>query len=108
MGAVDKAIGELLSGERAAAIAPSPRRYRRSTSRRPDGVQQAGWAAAAAAKIRDGADLKKVPFFRSLVQTQLGAMMAQEAERKREEPRLIMTPAEALAAQERARARSRQ
>jgi hypothetical protein len=55
--------------------------------------------------MRDGADLNKVAFFRSLVQTQLGAMMAQAAERKREEPRLIMTPAEAIRAQEEARAR---
>jgi hypothetical protein len=76
--------------------------YLAKTGRR----QQAGWAAAAAAKIRDGADLRKVPFFRSMVKTQLGAMMAQEAERKREEPRLIMTPAEAIRAQEEARARA--
>ena len=75
--------------------------YLAKTGRR----QQAGWAAGAAAKIRDGADLKKVAFFRSLVQTQLGALMTQEAERKREEPRLIMTPAEAIRAQEQARAR---
>ena len=107
MGAVDKAIGELLSGERAARLRrrlEDTGLYLARTGRR----EQAGWAAAAAAKIRDGAELKTIPFFRSLVQTQLGAMMAQEAERKREEPRLIMTPAEALAAQERARARSRQ
>jgi hypothetical protein len=107
MGAVDKAIAELLSGERAARLRrrlEDTALYLARTGRR----EQAGWAAAAAAKIRDGAELKTIPFFRSLVQTQLGAMMAEEAERKREEPRLIMTPAEALQAQERARARSRQ
>jgi hypothetical protein len=104
MGAVEKAIGELLSGERAERLR---RRledtgvYLAKTGRR----QQAGWAAGAAAKIRDGADLKKVAFFRSLVQTQLSALMTQEAERKREEPRLIMTPAEAIRGQEQARAR---
>ncbi len=106
MGAVEKAIGELLSGARAERLRrrlEDTGLYLAKTGRR----QQAGWAAAAAAKIRDGADLKKVPFFRSLVQTQLGAMMTREAERKREEPRLIMTPAEALRAQEEARARSR-
>jgi len=107
LGAVDKAVGELLSGERAARLRrrlEDTGLYLARTGRR----EQAGWAAAAAAKIRDGAELKKIPFFRSLVQTQLGAMMVQEAERKREEPRLIMTPAEAMRAQEQARARSRQ
>jgi hypothetical protein len=104
IGAVEKAIGELLSGARAERMRrrlEDTGLYLARTGRRP----QAGWAAAAAAKIRDGADLKKVAFFRSLVQTQLGAMMTQEAERKREEPRLIMTPAEAIRAQEEARAR---
>jgi hypothetical protein len=107
MGAVDKAIAELLSGERAQRLRrrlEDTALYLARTGRR----EQAGWAAAAAAKIRDGAELKTIPFFRSLVQTQLGAMMAEAAERKREEPRLIMTPAEALRAQEQARARSRQ
>src|SRR5579872_554891 len=107
LGAVDKAVGELLSGERAMRLRrrlEDTGLYLAKTGRR----EQAGWAAAAAAKIRDGAELKTIPFFRSLVQTQLGAMMAEEAERKREEPRLIMTPAEALRAQEAARARSRQ
>jgi hypothetical protein len=104
LGAVEKAIGELLSGARAERLRrrlEDTGLYLARTGRR----EQAGWAAAAAAKIRDGSDLKKIPFFRSLVQTQLGAMMTQEAERKREEPRLIMTPAEALRAQEEARAR---
>jgi len=106
LGAVEKAIGELLSGERAERLRrrlEDTGLYLARTGRR----QQAGWAAAAAAKIRDGADLKKVAFFRSLVQTQLGALMAQEAEHKREEPRLIMTPAEAIRAQEAARSRGK-
>jgi hypothetical protein len=106
LGVVDKAIGELLSGarlERLRRRLEDTGLYLARTGRR----QQAGWAAGAAARIRDGADLAKVPFFRSLVQTQLGAIMAQEAERKREEPRLIMTPAEAMRAQEAARARGR-
>ncbi len=102
---VDKAIGDMLHGARAERLRrrlEDTGLYLARTGRR----QQAGWAAGAAAKIRDGADLAKVPFFRSLVQTQLGALMAQEVERKREEPRLIMTPAEALRAQEQARARA--
>jgi hypothetical protein len=104
LGAVEKAIGDLIAGERAERLRrrlEDTGLYLARTGRR----QQAGWAAAAAAKLRDGADLKKVAFFRSLVQTQLGALMAQEAEHKREEPRLIMTPAEAIRAQEAARAR---
>jgi hypothetical protein len=104
LGAVEKAISELLSGERAERLRrrlEDTGLYLARTGRR----QQAGWAAAAAAKIRTGGDLKQVAFFRSMVQAQLGAMMAQEAEHKREEPRLIMTPAEAIRAQEAARAR---
>ena len=106
MGAVDKGIAELLSGERAQRLRrrlEDTALYLARTKRR----EQAGWAAAAAAKIRDGAELKTIPFFRSLVQTQLGALMAQEVERKREETRLIMTPAEAMRAQEQAQARGR-
>lgn len=106
LGAVENAIRELLSGERAERLRrrlEDTALYLARTGRR----HQAGWAAAAAAKIRDGADLTKIQFFRSLVQTQIAAMMTQEAERKREEPRLIMTPAEALQAQERARTRGR-
>ena len=98
-----------LSASCSAALGPSgcgaASRIPGCTSRRTGRRQQAGWAAAAAAKIRDGADLKKVAFFRSMVQTQLGAMMVRAAEQKREEPRLIMTPAEAIRAQEEARAR---
>jgi hypothetical protein len=104
MGAVEKAIGELLSGTRADQLRrrlEDTGLYLARTGRR----QQAGWAAAAAAKIRDGAELKKVAFFRSMVETQLGSMMVKAAEQKREEPRLIMTPAEAIRAQEEARAR---
>ena len=42
-----------------------------------------------------------------MVQTQLGAMLAQESERKNAEPRLIMTPAEAMRAREEQQARLR-
>jgi hypothetical protein len=95
MAAVEKAIAELLSGERAQLLLKTGRR------------QPAGWAVAAAARIRDGADLKQVPFFRTLVQAQLAALIAQETERKQEEPRLIMTPAEAMRAQQERQARMR-
>ena len=106
MGAVEKAIAELLSGGRAARLRHRleiTAEYLRKTGRR----QAAGWAVAAAAKIRDGADLKHVAFFRTLVQTQLATMIAQESERKQEEPRLIVTPAEAMRAQQERQARMR-
>ena len=68
--------------------------------------EAAGWAAAAAARLRDGADLKRIPFFQALIRAQLGAMMAEQQEHAREEPRLIMTPAEAMRAQQHRRVRS--
>jgi hypothetical protein len=104
--AVEKAIDELMGGARAYRIRrrlEDTALYMMKTGRR----QQAGWAAAAAAKIRDGAELKKIAFFKTMVQTQLGAMLAQESERKNAEPRLIMTPAEAMRAREEQQARLR-
>jgi len=95
---IEKAIDGLLGG-------PAAHRARRRlediayclahTRRRRTG----GYAAAAAAKIRDGADLKRIPFFQNLVRTMLGAVIAAQQEKEREEPRLIMTPAEAMRAQ---------
>ncbi|HXN85058.1 MAG TPA: hypothetical protein VN867_03255, partial [Candidatus Binataceae bacterium] len=105
-GAVEKAIDDLLGGARAYRMQrrlEDTALYMMKTGRR----QQAGWAAAAAAKIRDGAELKKIAFFKTMVQTQLGAMIAQESERKNAEPRLIMTPAEAMRAREEQQARLR-
>lgn len=95
---IEKAIDGFFTG-------PSGRRARRRlediayylahTGRRRTG----GYAAAAAAKIRDGADLKRIPFFQNLVRTMLGAVIAEQQEKEREQPRLIMTPAEAMRAQ---------
>ncbi len=67
---------------------------------------QAGWAAAAAARLRDGADVTKVLFFQAFIRTQLGTVAAAEQQKAEEEPRLIMTPAEAMRARE-ARTRRR-
>ena len=103
---VERAAGELLRGERAEAVR---RRledlayYMARSGRR----EAAGWAAAAAALLRDDADASRVPFFNALVRTQLGAVLAEEQERAREEPRLIMTPAEAMRAQQQQQARPR-
>lgn len=66
--------------------------YLARTGRKP----AAQSAAAAAALMRDGADLASVPFFQALVRSRLGAAMAEQQERAREEPRLIVTPAEAM------------
>ena len=103
---VERAIGELLTGERANAV----RRRLEDTAyylARIGRAEIAGWAAAAAARMRDGADLRRVAFFQALVRAQLGAVFAEEQEKQREEPRLIMTPAEAMRAQQQARGRRR-
>ena len=103
---VERAVGELLRGERAEAVRrrlEDVAYYMARNGRR----EAAQWAAAAAARLRDGADASRVPFFRALVRTQLGAVFAEEQERAREEPRLIMTPAEAMRAQQQARPRRR-
>ena len=68
---------------------------------------QAGWAAAASARLRDGADLKRSAFFQAFMRAQLGAILAEEREKRAEEPRLIMTPAEAMHARQAAQARMR-
>ena len=71
-----------------------------------DARETARWASAAAAALRDGADLKRIAFFRGFIRLVLGATLAEQEERAKEEPRLIMTPAEAMRAQQE-RARSR-
>ena len=64
-------------------------------------------ASAAAAKIRDGGDLGQIAFFQALLRSQLGAIAAEEQQKVSDEPRLIMTPAEAMRAREAARMRRR-
>jgi hypothetical protein len=67
---------------------------------------QAGWAAGAALRLRDGIDVTKVLFFQGFIRTQLGTVAAAEQQKAEDEPRLIMTPAEAMRARE-ARTRRR-
>ncbi len=103
---VERAIGELLTGGNRTRLRrhlEDAAHYLSRTGRRT----QAGWAAAAAARLRDGADLQRIPFFQALVRAQLGALIAQEEEQRREEPRLIMTPAEAMRARQAAMRRPR-
>jgi hypothetical protein len=106
---IDRATAELLSGDNRHRV---QRRfediayYMARAGRR----REAGWAAAAAARLRDGADATKLLFFQAFIRTQLGAIAAAEQQKAQEEPRLIMTPAEAMRARESriARARRRQ
>ena len=96
---IDRATAELLSGAHGKRI---QRRlediayYLARVGRR----EQAGWAAAAAARLRDGIDVTKVLFFQAFIRTQLGTVAAAEQQKAEEEPRLIMTPAEAMRARE--------
>ncbi|MGH7931895.1 MAG: hypothetical protein ACREQN_01875 [Candidatus Binataceae bacterium] len=103
---VERAIDEQLAGDSGHRL----RRHLEDTAyyfARTGRKSQAGWAVAAAVRMRDGADLRHVAFFQLLVRAQLGAVLAEEQEKQQEEPRLIMTPAEAMRARQAARARIR-
>ncbi len=101
---LDRAIDQLLTGELSYRL----RRRLEDTGyyfARVGKRLQAGWATAAAAKIRDGAELKRSPFFRLFMRGQMGAMLAEHQEKLQEQPRLIMTPAEVMRARTAAQAR---
>jgi hypothetical protein len=103
---VERAIGDLLGGETGTRL----RRHLEDTAyyfARTGRRDQAAAIAAAAARLRDGADLKRVAFFQAFMRAQLGAIIAEEEQHQREKPRLIMTPAEAMRAQQAARSRQR-
>jgi len=103
---IDRAAVELLKGE-------NGRRVRRRLEdiayymARAGRRTQAGWAAAAAARLRDGIDVTKVLFFQTFIRTQLGTVAAAEQHKAEQEPRLIMTPAEAMRAREAEASRGR-
>jgi len=103
---IDRATAELLTGGNGRAV---QRRledlayYMARVGRRA----QAGWAAAAAARLRDEIDVTKVLFFQAFIRTQLGTVAAAEQQKAEQEPRLIMTPAEAMRAREAREARTR-
>ena len=103
---IERAIADLLGAESGARVR---RRlediayYLLKSGKR----EAAGWAVAAAARLREGADLKRLPFFVGFMRMQLGSVVAEEQQRAREEPRLIVTPAEAMRASEAARQRRR-
>ena len=103
---IDRATAELLTGGNGRAV---QRRlediayYMARVGRRT----QAGWAAAASARLRDGIDVTKVLFFQAFIRTQLGTVAAAEQQKAENETRLIMTPAEAMRAREAREARTR-
>ena len=49
---------------------------------------------------RDGAELTRIPFFQTFIRANLGQAIAEQQETQREEPRLVMTPAEAMRARQ--------
>ena len=101
---VERAVGELFTGEAGTRLRrrlEDTAYYLLKSGRR----KQAGWAAAAAARLRDGKDLKHEKFFHDLVAAQLVNVAAEEREQMSDEPRLIMTPAEAMRASQAARQR---
>jgi len=105
-GIIERAAAQLLAGETGARIR---RRFEGAAYYMLKNGQRgpAGWAAAAAARIRDDADPARVPLLLAFIRLQLGAVVAEEQQRAREEPRLIMTPAEAMRAREATRHRRR-
>jgi hypothetical protein len=103
---IDRATAEFLQGDNGKKI---QRRFEDIAYylARVEKRTQAGWAAAAAARLRDGIDVTKVLFFQAFIRTQLGTVAAAEQQKAEEEPRLIMTPAEAMRAREAREARTR-
>jgi hypothetical protein len=103
---IERALDELMTG-------PTADRFRRRLEdtgyffARSGKREQAGWAAAAAARLRDHTALRYSPFFQAFMRAQLGAIVSEQTEQEREEPRLIMTPAEMMRAQQATQARMR-
>ncbi|HTT75158.1 MAG TPA: hypothetical protein VMF50_04170 [Candidatus Binataceae bacterium] len=103
---IERAAGEIFSGMHGERLRRhlEDTAYYFSRTRRP---REAAAAAAAAARIRDNAELKRSPFFQAFIRAQLGAVIAESEEHERQEPRLIMTPAEAMRARQQALERRR-
>lgn len=92
------AVGQLFAGERGTIL----RRRLENIAyylARSGKHEEGGWAASAAARLREGADLAQVPFFAQLARERLGLAFTEQVEQEKEQPRLIMTPAEAMRAQ---------
>ena len=103
---IERAIVEIFGGP----VGERLRRHLEDTAyyyARTRRLHEAAGTAAAAAQIRDHADLKRSPFFQALTRAQLGAQIAESEQHERKEPRLIMTPAEAMRARQQAVERRR-
>lgn len=103
---IERALTELLGGSPGERL----RRHIEDTAyyfARTKHPREAAMAASAAAKIRDHANLTRSPFFQAFMRAQLGALISEKQEHEREEPRLIMTPAEAMRARQQAMERRR-
>jgi hypothetical protein len=104
---VGRALEQLLGGERGELM----RRRLEDTAyylARTGRLKAAQWAASAAARIRDGQPLGRIPFFVQYVMRSIGMVLSEQREQEQQQPRLIMTPAEAMRAQAaRARAQRR-
>jgi len=101
---LERAIEQLLTGDLAYRL----QRRLEDTSYyfgRTGKRAQAGWAAAAAAKLRDHVEMKRIAFFQLFMRAQLGALLAEQQQKQQEQPRLIMTPAEMMRARAAAQAR---
>jgi hypothetical protein len=94
---IETASARLLGGERAERT----RRRLEDTAyylARTGRQAAAGWAAGAARRLRDGVEPAKIAPLYELVRLAVGAEIANQTEKARDEPRLIMTPAEAMQA----------
>ncbi len=101
---VGRAVEQLFAGERGVLMRrrlEDTAYYLAHTSR----SNAARWAASAAARIRDGEALGRIPFFIQYLMRSMGLALSEQQAQTEQQPRLIMTPAEAMRAQAQARAR---
>jgi hypothetical protein len=99
---VGRAVEQLFAGERAKLM----RRRLEDTAyylARTGRADAARWAASAAARIRDGEPLARGAFFIQYVMRSMGLVLSEQETEAEQQPRLIMTPAEAMRAQTAAR-----
>jgi hypothetical protein len=103
---IERAIGEIFGGPHGTRLQRhlEDTAYYFARTQRP---REAAEAAAAATKLRDHAELKRSVFFQALTRAQLGASIAESEQHERDEPRLVMTPAEAMRARQQALERRR-
>ncbi len=95
---VARAVEQLLAGEQGVLMGrrlEDTAYYLARTGR----ANAARWAASAAARIRDGEALGRIPFFIQYLMRSMGLALSEQQAQTEQQPRLIMTPAEAMRAQ---------